>query len=347
MVSVVMPCRNEGAHIAACIRSVLQQEPVSGGFEVIVADGMSDDGTREILREFARVEPRLKLIDNPERITSCALNAAIREARGRFIARMDAHNVYAPDYLRSCLETIDQTGADNVGGGWVCQGESWLQKAIALAHHSAFCAGPARCRNAAHEGLTDTVFGGFYRAEVFHRIGLFDESLVRNQDDELNLRLVRAGGRIWQSPRIKSWYYPRSSLSALFRQYLQYGYWKTRVIQKHRLPASIRHLVPGAFVAVLLGLPPLSLAYPPALWLWIGILSLYVFCSLFAAALSARGNDWTSVGVLPVVFACYHFAYGFGFLLGLVDFVVLNRKPALAFVKLTRSSASPQGRSTL
>jgi glycosyltransferase involved in cell wall biosynthesis len=344
MISVIVPCRNERAHIAAALRSILNQEKVAGDFEVIVADGMSDDGTREILWNFARIDPRVKVIDNPERITSCALNAAIRHCRGRFIARMDAHNVYGSDYLRSCLETIQQTGADNVGGCWVSDGESWLQKAIAVAHHSAFCAGGAICRNAAHDGPTDTVFGGFYRAEVFGKIGLFDESLVRNQDDELNLRLVRAGGRIWQSPRIKSRYYPRSSLWALFRQYLQYGYWKVKVIQKHRLPASVRHLVPGAFAAALLGLPPLALVYPPALWLWLAILGLYLICSLVAAALGARGKDWTYIGILPVVFACYHLAYGFGFLLGIIDSVILRRGPAAAFVKLTRSPVTPQRR---
>ena len=343
-ISVVVPCRNERAYIASCVRSILQQENVAGGFEVVIADGMSDDGTREILSELAATDPRVRIIDNFDRFTSCALNLAIRHSRGRFIARMDAHNVYASDYLRSCLETIEQSGADNVGGGWVCRGDSWLQKAIAVAHHSAFCVGGARCRNPAHEGPIDTVFGGFYRAEVFEKIGLFDESLVRNQDDEFNLRLIRAGGTIWQSPRIKSWYYPRSSLSALFRQYLQYGYWKAKVIQKHRVPASIRHLVPGAFAVCLLVLPLVALFAPAALWLWIAILVLYGVCSLIAAVPGARREHWTYIGLLPVVFGCYHFAYGFGFLLGIVDFVILRRRPAPVFVTLTRSSAAPPPR---
>src|SRR5581483_2093532 len=122
------------------------------------------------------------------------------------------------------------TGADNVGGAMTAVGESFLQKAIAMAHHSAFSVGGARWHNAAYEGRADTVFGGFYQRSVFERIGLFDETLVRNQDDEFNLRLRRAGGQIWHSPRIRSWYHPRASLRALFRQYLQYGYWKVGLI---------------------------------------------------------------------------------------------------------------------
>jgi glycosyltransferase involved in cell wall biosynthesis len=339
MVSVVMPCRNEREHIAACIQSILQQENVAGGFEVLVVDGMSDDGTREILKESARLDARLKVIDNPQRITACAFNAGIRHARGRFVALLGAHNVYARDYLRSCLEVIEQTGVDNVGGSMICRGESWLQQAIAISHHSPFCAGGARWHNSSYEGPADTVFGGFYRAEVFTQIGLFDESLVRNQDDEFNLRLTRAGGRIWQSPRIKSWYYPRSSLPALFRQYLQYGYWKVKVVQKHQLPASIRHLVPGGFAAALIALPLLALIHPAALWLWLALAGLYLCASLVAATHAALGKSWSHIMILPATFACYHFGYGFGFLLGILDFVILRRGPTPLFVALTRAPA--------
>jgi glycosyltransferase involved in cell wall biosynthesis len=345
LISVVVPCRNEREHIADCVQSILQQKTVPGGFEIIIADGMSDDGTREILNDLARVNPRIRVIDNPQRTTSCALNAAIRHCRGKFIARMDAHNLYAPDYLCACLETIEETGADNVGGCWDSKGRSWFQKAIAVAHGSAFCAGGARCRNTAHAGPSDTVFGGFFRAEVFANVGGFDEALLRNQDDEFNLRLIRSGGSIWQSPRIKSWYFPRSSLSTLFRQYLQYGYWKVKVIQKHHLPASIRHLVPGAFAATVLGLPLLALLYPVLFWLWLGILALYGGCSVLAAALSAARKNWTFVTVLPVVFACYHLAYGFGFLLGVLDFLILRRGPAPVFTELTRPSVAALRRS--
>jgi succinoglycan biosynthesis protein ExoA len=305
-----------------------------------VADGMSDDGTRDILENLARIDLRLKVIDNPEQITACGMNAGIRHARGKYIAIMGAHAHYAPDYLRSSLEVLQETGADNVGGSMMCLGASPLQQAIAAAHHSAFSVGGARWHDVNYEGRADTVFGGVYRREVFDWIGLFDESFVRNQDDELNLRLTRAGGKIWHSPRIKSWYHPRASLADLFRQYLQYGYWKVRVIQKHRIPASFRQLVPGSFVCALLMLPAIGVLYAPFLWFWIAMAVSYTICNLLASFITAGKKGWHYMPLLPLVFACYHWGYGIGFLHGLVDFVILRRGPSNSFTKLTRPSAS-------
>lgn len=338
LVTAVIPCRNERGQISRCLESIFAQDEFPGGFEVIVADGLSDDGTRAILDEFAGREQRLRVIDNPGRITACAFNAAIRAARGRYIALLGAHARYAPDYLKSCLEVARATGADNVGGAMTAVGESFLQKAIAMAHHSAFSVGGARWHNAAYEGRADTVFGGFYQRSVFERIGLFDETLVRNQDDEFNLRLRRAGGQIWHSPRIRSWYHPRASLRALFRQYLQYGYWKVRVIRKHRRPASPRHLVPAAFVAALAFLPAAGIFYAPALGLWLGLIGFYLCGDLLAAALTAR-RSWKFFLPLAAVFPVYHFGYGIGFVAGLWDFCVRRRAPAQTFTGLTPSPA--------
>ena len=338
-VSVVIPCRNESDHIENCVRSILGQEPPPGGFEIIVADGMSDDGTREILERIARDHSRLKIIDNPDRITPCGMNAGIRAGRGQYIAIMGAHHRYAPDYLRSSLEVLQETGADNVGGSLIFVGESRLQKAIAMAHHSPFAVGGARWHNVNYEGPVDTVFGGVYRREVFDRIGLLDEELARNQDDEFNLRLTRAGGKIWQSPRIKSWSMPRASLSALFQQYVQYGYWKVRVIQKHKLPASMRHLVPGCFVLLLGILSLASLLWSSAAWGLLALVTTYGFCILTASILTAGRNGLAFFVLLPMVFATYHFGYGYGFLSGIWDFVILRRGPAGKYARLTRTSA--------
>ena len=149
------------------------------------------------------------------------MNAGITASRGRFVAIAGAHNRYAPDYLRQSVAVLEETGADNVGGAMICEGRSRVQKAVAAAHHSRFGGGGARWHDPNYEGPADTVFGGVYRREVFDRIGLFDAELIRNQDDEFNLRLTRAQGRIWQSPRIRSWYSPRATLRSLFNQYLQ------------------------------------------------------------------------------------------------------------------------------
>jgi hypothetical protein len=234
------------------------------------------------------------------------------------------------------LAVTQETRADNVGGSMTARGNSPLQGAIAAAHHSRFACGGARWHDAAYEGEADTVFGGFYRREALLRLGLFDEFLVRNQDDELNLRLIRAGGRIWHSRRIRSWYHPRADLGALFGQYLQYGYWKVRVIQKHRLPASMRHIVPGLFLLALLGLPVLGLLDERCLWLWFFIVALYGGANMIASVCTAAHAGWKYLPFLPSVFAAYHFGYGIGFLYGIIDFIVLRRAPAARLSKLTR-----------
>ena len=294
-VSVIVPCHNELGYIEECIRSILIQIPPPGGFEIIVVDGMSVDGTRDILKKLAIEEARLRLIDNPAQIVSTALNMGIRVARGRIIIRMDAHTQYARNYIRECVTVLRETGADNVGGPWIARGDGFVSRAIAAAFQSSFGAGGARGHNPDYEGEVDTVYLGCWPRDVFDRVGFFDEQLVRNQDDEFNLRLTRAGGKVWQSPRVKSSYTPRGSLTALFRQYAQYGYWKVRVIQKHKIPASLRHLVPGGFVSLLIGLPVIALLWSPAAWMWVGVVSVYGACNVrasFVVAARARATDF-------------------------------------------------------
>ena len=286
-VSVIVPCRNEKDYIENSIRSILAQEPPPGGFEVIVADGMSDDGTRDILKRLTEEDSRLRVVDNPERIIPAGLNSAIRAAHGKIIVRMDAHTDYAPDYVRQCFAVLHETGADNVGGPWIAEGKGFIGRAIAAAFQSAFAVGGALCHRSDYEGTLDTVYLGCWPIEVFERIGLFDEEFVRSEDDEFNLRLTRAGGKIWQSPRIKSWYHPRESLGSLLQQQVQYGYWKVRVIQKHKIPASIRHLIPGCFVLSLIFLALASPWSRVALWGWIGLAGLYLLCNLAASILTA------------------------------------------------------------
>ena len=338
-ISIISPCRNERGPIAGFVQSLLAQElPSPCELEVLIADGMSDDGTREILDELARRQPSLRIVSNPGRIVSTGLNAALRAARGDVIVRMDAHTIYDPDYVRRCVETLERTGADNVGGPWRAAGRSYLQRAIALVSHSPFSSGGGRSHAVDYEGEVDTVYLGCWRKEVFDRVGLFDEELVRNQDDELNLRIVRAGGRVWQSPSIRSCYYPRSSLANLFSQYKQYGYWKVRVIQKHTLPASIRHLVPGAFVLGLMVLALLALFWSPARSILTLALGAYAAANLAASLhVCVTAGTFRYLPVIPIVFAGYHFGYGYGFLRGVVDFLLLRRgESGAAFTAITR-----------
>jgi glycosyltransferase involved in cell wall biosynthesis len=319
-----VPCRNERGHILTCLGSILAQDLAPGELEIIVADGMSEDGTREILHQLAKENPPVRVIDNPGRIVSTGLNAAIAVARGSVIVRMDAHTEYAVDYVRQCLAVLEETGADNVGGPARTKSGGYVQSAICAAYHSFFAVGGARFHQVAYEGYVETVPYGCWPRTVFDWIGLFDEELIRNQDDELNFRLIQRGGKIWQSPRIQSWYRPRSSLRFLFWQYMQYGYWKVRVIQKHRRPAAVRHLVPGGFALLLIVLPLIALWLPAAAWVWCGLVGSYWVWTLVASLLIAARQDWRLLPLLPLVFACYHISYGVGFLGGVWNFVLMR-----------------------
>jgi succinoglycan biosynthesis protein ExoA len=342
IVTVIVPSRNEIRHIDRFLDSLRRQEFHGLDLEVLIADGMSDDGTRQVLLAQNQTKPTIRIIDNPQRLVSTGLNRAISEARGEIIIRMDVHTEYARDYVWQCVEVLSATGADNVGGPALTRADGFLARGIAVAYHTRFACGGAKFHNPEYEGYVDTVTYGCWRKSTFDRIGLFDEALDRNQDDELNLRLVRAGGKVWQSRKIVSWYRPRATLSQLFRQYLQYGFWKVAVIRKHRTPASLRHLVPAAFVLSVIGLPACAACSIVAgssvlefsfLKLWLGLAGLYTVISLGASFFAARRNGWRLLPVLPIVFATYHLSYGLGFLLGLVQHPG-NRSGAASIRKL-------------
>ena len=341
-VSVILACRNERTYIEACVRSLLDQQMPAGGFEVVVCDGQSTDGTREMLDRLSTQHSMLRVLDNPRQIVSTGLNAGIAASRGRIIIRADAHTAYAPDYVRQCVAVLEETGADNVGGPWHAVGRNYVSLAIASAFHSPFGSGGALAHSLTYEGPVDTVYLGCWPRALFDRLGGFDEELVRNQDDELNLRIVRNGGTIWQSLRIRSWYHPRSSLRDLLRQYMQYGYWKVRVIQKHRVPASWRHLVPPVFVATLALLALASLLSPAARTMASLVIGGYAAGLVTAAAVTARAAGWRLFPVLPVVFLCLHAGYGVGFLRGVLDFVIRRRGPAPGMTSISRRVSAPR-----
>jgi len=327
-ISIVIACRNEREHIEDFVGSVLSQQTGRYTMEVLVADGISTDGTRELLVQLCASDSRVTVLDNPGRIVSTGLNAAIGKARGEFIVRMDAHTIYAPDYVRQSVDTLQKTNAANAGGPARTSASTYWGKAVAAAYHSPFACGGARFHNVRFAGYVDTVPYGCWRRSMLVTLGGFDESLVRNQDDGLNLRIIRAGGRVYQSPDIVSWYKPRSSLSALFRQYMQYGFWKVAVIRKHQIPASFRHLVPGLFVVTVIGLALTwaglavvgATAAPLVGAVVVAVLLLYSAAAAAASVRTAATHGWDLLPVLPLVFATYHTSYGLGFLSGLLHF---------------------------
>jgi glycosyltransferase involved in cell wall biosynthesis len=293
--------------------------------EVLIADGMSEDGTRSVLEEFDKKYSVLRVIDNPEKIAATGLNHAIWEAKGEIILRMDVHSLYAPDYIRTCIAVLQETHADNVGGPALTRAQGYIPEAIAYAFHVPFAAGGAKFRDPDYEGPVSTVPYGCWRKSTLNAVGCFDAELVRGQDDELNYRIVSAGGRVWQSPRIVSWYQPRTSLSRLFRQFFQNGFWKVAAVRKHRRPASIRNLVPvsSLFAGILLLLCAeaasvarmhvLQNASVAAFLIFSGS---YLGVSIGSAVLVARRKGWKFLPILPVVFATYQLPYALGFLAG-------------------------------
>ncbi|MBI5251270.1 MAG: glycosyltransferase family 2 protein [Desulfomonile tiedjei] len=337
-VSVVVPCLNEAAHIEAFLRNALSQEPIDDlEYEFLIVDGGSEDGTREITEKMSKLDQRIRPLDNVDRTASAGLNKGIRSARYDIVVRMDVHTEYAPDYVRKCVEVLERTGAENVGGPARTKAKGYIQQAVRLAYHSWFSVGGALFHYENHEGYVETVTYGCWKKKTLHKFNLFDEEFARNEDDELNLRIIRGGGKIWQCPQIRSWYYPRDSIALLFKQYLQYGYWKVRIIKKHKLPASYRHLVPACFVLALLGLSLLA-PFDKVFALGLaGVLGAYSCANLSASLITCRKQEnCRFLPIMPAVFATYHFAYGWGFLMGLMDFIVLRRSARSPLLELTR-----------
>jgi succinoglycan biosynthesis protein ExoA len=313
-ISVVAPIRNEGSNVEHFVSDLAAQD-FSGDIEVLVADGNSHDGSPERLRAAAWAAGLdVRVLDNPAGWVSHGLNACIREARGDLIVRLDCHSRYSADYLRRCAELSERTGAWNVGGRLVPTGTTPMERAVACAMDSPF--GGIGWTRAAGGGPveTDTVTFGAFRPEAFKHAGLFDETLVRNQDDEFNLRLRRAGGQIVLDPDITVMYRPRGSFTRVWSQYYEYGLWKVPVMLKHRRVLTIRSVAPLAFVLGTAALGVSIARFPLARRLLVVQWSLYGAAGLAFAVRSVRdrGESW---GLLPRVlaaFPAFHLGHGSG-----------------------------------
>ncbi len=330
-VSVIMPCRNEQAHIRRCLASVLASGYPADRMEILVVDGASSDGTGEIVAELTRTEPRIRLLHNPQRIVPTALNLAIREAAGEVIVRLDAHNEYPPDYIPRLVEWLERSGADNVGGSWITRpgAATPVAEGIALALAHPFGIGNARYRLGVSEPTpVDTVPFGCYRRDVFTRIGLFDEELVRNQDDEFNLRLIRAGGTILLVPDVVSYYHARTTFRQLARMYYQYGYFKPLVIRKVGAVMTARQMAPAGLVLGLGALAVASLVWAPARPLLLAAVLVYLAAAVGSALRAARGRGWRAAASAFVAFPVLHFGYGAGFLWGAVRLALGRHRPS-------------------
>jgi len=247
------------------------------------------------------------------------MNIGIRHAKGAdVILRVDGHTILAPDYIRRCVEYLHRTGADNVGGLMRPVGNTYVGRAIAMTMQSPLAVGNAKFRYAQEDQEVDTVYLGAFRREVFERVGLYDETLVRNQDYELNYRIRSQGGRVFLSPSIRSTYLVRDSLMSFARQYLDYGYWKAQMIRKHPRSIRPRQMAPPLLVLGLMVSGALAPLLRPSAYLLASLLISYLSLALIFAVTTAYRHGWRYLPILPITFATMHLSWGLGFLWGLV-----------------------------
>jgi cellulose synthase/poly-beta-1,6-N-acetylglucosamine synthase-like glycosyltransferase len=326
MVSVIMPIRNERNYLRRCLDTLFAGDYPQDRLEFVLVDGESDDGTQEFLAEIARERSNVVVLHNPKRIVPPALNLALGVAKGEFIVRVDAHTLYDPDYVRRCVELLTSTGASNVGGAQRAVGTDYLSWAIAIATTSRFGAGDAKFRFSEEEAWVETVYLGAWRKKTLDDIGGFDERFVVNQDYELNHRIIRTGGRILLSPKIKCQYFVRPSLRKLAKQYFRYGMWRVHTMAEHPSSVRWRQLVPPAFVAALILSALLAMA--GVAWPFVTLLVAYLASALLASAAQCAQRGWQYLPILPLIFLTLHLTWGSGFLVGIFRFWLPRRLSA-------------------
>lgn len=319
-VSVIIPILNEKRYIGACLDSLLAQDYPKECLEILLVDGGSSDGTKEIVEEYTQKYEFIKLFENPQGTVQYAMNIGIKCASGYYIIRMDAHAEYKEDYISKCVEYSEKTGADNVGGTTVVRGKGKVQKIIAAAYHSPFALGGSQHYDENYEGYTDTVAWGTFKKETLLKLGMYDERLPRSEDDDLNFRITESGGKIFVTPKIKSVYYPRDSFAKLFKQYFEYGKWKVAVVKKHKKPSRIAHLVPMLFVAFIVVFGTLSFVLPIVAKMFFSIMALYFLLNGYFAFQSKHIRGFLNKLGLMYAHLVLHISYGLGFWVGIFKF---------------------------
>jgi glycosyltransferase involved in cell wall biosynthesis len=325
-VSVVIPCRNEVGFIEQCIRNICGFDPPDGGFEVIVCDGNSDDGTRELLHSLQKEFSELRILRNPNKTVPYAMNLGITSALGEYIVRADVRCRHPRSYLIDLLTLSESTGADNVGGVLVPMGDHYVQRGIAASYKSFISMGSALRERNNFLGETDTVYGGCFKRQKLLSLGMYDEQMVRNQDDELSFRLRKNKGKIIQSSDIKIKYFPRKNLKKLAKQFVQYGYWKIFVIKRHPLQASLRHFAPFCLVSIVAFLGIYSFFSPHALLIFQLFIFSYIAAVLFEASRVSCKTEFKLLPIIATSIILVHFSFGIGFAAGIFG-LLLNKSP--------------------
>nr|WP_202866166.1 glycosyltransferase family 2 protein [Kribbella turkmenica] len=319
-VSVVMPVLNEERHLEEAVGRVLDQD-YPGELEVVLAIGPSKDRTQEIADKLADRDPRIRIVPNPTGKTPAALNAGIAHARHDILVRVDGHGALTDGYITHAVEVLEESGADNVGGVMAAEGRTPTEMAVACAYRSRLGLGASTFHQGGKAGPADTVYLGVFRRAALERVGGFDETMHRAQDWELNYRIRKTGGLIWFSPNLSVTYRPRSSLSAVAKQFFHTGQWRREVIRRHPETANKRYLAPPVAVVLLavgtvLGIIGLITGNS---WLDLGFLAPlgYALLLLAGSAFEGRYLPWKALFWMPLVCATMHISWGLGFLIGL------------------------------
>jgi glycosyltransferase involved in cell wall biosynthesis len=315
-----MPVLNEERHLEEAVGRVLDQD-YPGELEVVLAIGPSKDRTQEIADKLAEKDDRVTIVPNPTGKTPAALNVGIAHAKHDILVRVDGHGALTDGYIQRAVEVLDESGADNVGGVMAAEGRTPTEMAVACAYRSRLGLGASTFHQGGKAGPADTVYLGVFRRAALERVGGFDETMHRAQDWELNYRIRKTGGLIWFSPDLSVTYRPRSSLSAVARQFFHTGQWRREVIRRHPETANKRYLAPPVAVILLavgtiLGIVGLATG---AEWLDLGFLAPlgYAVLLLLGSAVEGRYLPWKALAWMPLVCATMHVSWGLGFLLGL------------------------------
>lgn len=305
---MIIPARNAQSTIGETLESILSNG-YRGPVEVIVADGSDDSATGEVVR---RIAPEARLIPNPQKITSCGLNAALRATASPVIVRCDAHVTLPQGYLNAAVAVLRRTGAANVGGRQLPVGHTWFTRANALAMTSILGSGNACYRHEGPAGPTDTVYLGVFRRSTLEAVGGFNKEMRHNQDYELNWRLRETGQTVWFDFSLYARYRPRTNLAQTALQYFRYGWWKQKMLQIHPRSARLRQVMAPLLVAGLIT----SLALGIAGYSWAVVPPLAYLLVLVGGSLAAgiKGGDLAAAVLVPVILATMHIAWGLGFL---------------------------------
>lgn len=315
-ISVIVPVYNEEKYIDECVASMLAQDYPKEQMEWFFVDGMSTDQTVEKLGEYASQYPGLiRVLENRNKTVPYAMNLAIREAKGKYIIRLDAHAEYAEDYFSKCVEVLDRTGADNVGGVMETKSRTDIGRSIAKMLSSKFGVGDSQFRTNGKDGYVDTVPFGAFRREIFDRVGMYDERLTRNQDSELNYRITHNGGKIYLSNEIRLAYYCRDSVGGIVKMALLNGKWN--IITSKLCPGSmrLRHFIPCIFVLSLILMPLLGMLWSPLWWVFAAEMALYLLLDGLFSVRSAE--SFAEVFRLFCLFPVFHVCYGWGSVMGI------------------------------